>query len=206
MTFLQAPLDISKRLRDICEEVSPENYPIYMGIEPLPEFPPDNCYFNVAEMVEREGGDSVFGWAIYEWPRVWHEFQFHAIWRDNEGDLHDVTPRRDNEKVVLFLPSELEFTGAPVSTRWFLMTSRSPVKEIRDIQIEIEKLKQDSYAVRGAAPLPVGPERDLIISLEQKKLFLMSQQNCAPKLSDPCPCMSRQKYKFCCGRHTNRRR
>ncbi len=206
MTFLQAPLSVSKRLQSICAEVSPGHDPVFIDIEPLPEFPPDNCFFNVAEMVEREGGESVFGWAIYEWPRVWHEFQFHAVWRDCDGTYHDVTPRRDNEKVVLFLPSDIEFAGSPVSSRWFLMTNRPQVKAIREIQIEIESLKQESYAERGMAPLPAGPARDRILFLEREKMILMSQLNHAPAMGDPCPCMSRQKFKFCCGRGANRRR
>lgn len=206
MTFLQAPLDVSKRLRDICEEVSPGRTPIHIDIEPLPEFPPDNCYPNVEEMVSREGGESVFGWAIYEWPRLWHEFQFHAVWRDRNGVLHDITPRRDNERVVLFLPSDLAYTGAPVWTRWFLMTSRSQVVAIRDIQMEIETLKQESFAVRGAGPIPNGPELDRIISLETEKGFLMSQLIGPPMQNDPCLCLSRRKYKFCCGSNGKQRR
>ncbi|WP_157650159.1 hypothetical protein [Burkholderia ubonensis] len=39
------------------------------------------------------GGEQLNGWAIWEVPGVFIEAEFHAIWRDAAGELHDLTPR-----------------------------------------------------------------------------------------------------------------
>jgi hypothetical protein len=46
----------------------------------------------------------VGAWALWEWPGVIVEGEFHAIWKRPEETFVDPTPRRDGDKSVLFLP------------------------------------------------------------------------------------------------------
>ncbi len=46
----------------------------------------------------------MFGWTIWEWPKVYVEAEHHAVWRDTNGYLVDVTPKHDKEERILFLP------------------------------------------------------------------------------------------------------
>ena len=42
--------------------------------------------------MERDAGESVFGWAVFAFPGAYWEAQHHAVWRSPAGDLLDVTP------------------------------------------------------------------------------------------------------------------
>jgi hypothetical protein len=57
----------------------------------------------VNRKVTREGGRIVYGWAIWEWPRVFLEAEHHAVWSDGDR-LVDVTPHVPASYCILFLP------------------------------------------------------------------------------------------------------
>lgn len=62
-----------------------------------------NCHKNVDKIVAQHGGNPVFGWIIWSNHDLF-DAEFHCVWQDESGTLHDVTPRRDGEKEILFLP------------------------------------------------------------------------------------------------------
>ena len=45
------------------------------------------------------------GWAIREIPQVMIEAEFHAVWRDRDGTLIDVNPRRERETRITLVPA-----------------------------------------------------------------------------------------------------
>jgi len=53
--------------------------------------------------VEEQGGAVQHGWALWEWPRVMVEAEFHAVWRSPDGSRLDVTPREDSQQRILFV-------------------------------------------------------------------------------------------------------
>jgi len=63
-----------------------------------------NCHTNVLHRVREHGGERLNGWMIWEAPGLFAEGEFHCVWRSPDGDLVDVTPRRDGEARILFLP------------------------------------------------------------------------------------------------------
>lgn len=68
----------------------------------------DYCHFNVWCQMRREGGEAQLGWVLVQDKRKsFAEAIFHAVWRHPDGRLLDVTPRRDNEKRLLFIPDYL---------------------------------------------------------------------------------------------------
>jgi hypothetical protein len=56
--------------------------------------------------VTQGGGSVVYGWQIWETlPGVMMEAEFHAVWKDPNGIMYDVTPHMfDSIKHILFLP------------------------------------------------------------------------------------------------------
>lgn len=63
------------------------------------------CHFNVWVQMDRLGGAAQPGWVL--WQDTAHHFceaEFHAVWVAPDGRLVDLTPRRDGEKRVMFLP------------------------------------------------------------------------------------------------------
>ncbi len=200
MNFLQTPARVSEALKMLCEKVSPGNTPEFIQVEPNANFIPDNCYPNVEQLVSERGGSSEFGWAIYEWPRIWFEFQHHAVWRDPEGKLRDQTPRADNEAVALFLPPDLPYRGFHIDTLWFPAGESPEIVRMTEIQKKINDLKAAYFNKVGFTSNMDSESAKPVIALEQEKALILERMRYMPSRNDLCPCMSRKKFKHCHGR------
>jgi hypothetical protein len=60
------------------------------------------CHVNVLHRVRMHGGKRLNGWIIWEC-MMFAEAEFHCVWQTS-GALIDITPRRDGEEQILFLP------------------------------------------------------------------------------------------------------
>lgn len=58
----------------------------------------------MAEHIAAHGGEPVLGWAIWEWPGVFIEAEFHTIWLAPDGNILDLTPRGLQSSYIVFLP------------------------------------------------------------------------------------------------------
>jgi hypothetical protein len=100
----QTPLSISETIIKHARRVVPGGAPEFIPVTPFPGKTAHECFSNVENHVKAAGGYVQFGWYIYLWPRVLLEFVFHAVWRQTNGKLVDLTPHPDNEPEILFLP------------------------------------------------------------------------------------------------------
>src|SRR5689334_2558330 len=55
----------------------------------------NDCFMVVEKHVTEHGGTSQIGWKLFEWPSLFLEAIFHAVWRSPSGVLIDVTPERN---------------------------------------------------------------------------------------------------------------
>jgi hypothetical protein len=99
----KTPKSISAHLLPLCARVS-NSEPVYVDVAPFPGALPNECFENVRIQTEKYGGDIVHGWSIAEWPGVYAEAQFHAVWRSPDQKLLCVTPSIEGEVRILFLP------------------------------------------------------------------------------------------------------
>ncbi len=68
---------------------------------------PQDCHLNVMCQVRECGGHRQHGWILAQDKRQsFCEAIFHSVWRSPEGQMADVTPRKDLEKRVLFIPDQ----------------------------------------------------------------------------------------------------
>lgn len=96
-------------------QIVPDSQPILIPYEPLAGKPLLECFSIVPEHIVSHGGKQLTGWAIWETPGLFIEAEFHAVWQDNEGRLHDLTPRPVPLGHILFLPDPgREYTGRQV--------------------------------------------------------------------------------------------
>jgi hypothetical protein len=87
----------------------------------------------VPKHVSAYGGDQVFGWTIWEWPKVFIEAEFHSVWRDSEGAMLDVTKKSREIPRILFLPDpSRRYSGRQVNNR------RKPLCHDPDVKRFIE--------------------------------------------------------------------
>jgi len=81
---------------------------------------PGKCFRNVQAMIDRHGGEPVYGWALTDFgphralggtnpPPLYRRWLNHVVWRDGQGKLWEVTPNSviGDKAELRFLPTEL---------------------------------------------------------------------------------------------------
>jgi len=86
-----------------CRDVVPNRKPVHALYEPLAGAESGECFVVVPQALAAIGGEQVVGWALWEWPRVMIEAEFHTVIRRADGKLVDVTPRPINFRKTAFL-------------------------------------------------------------------------------------------------------
>jgi hypothetical protein len=101
--ILGPPEQIDAATRAFCATISPSE-PVYVPVEPAAAAKPIYCFDNSVAQAAANGGEAVYGWAIWHWPGRWFEAEHHAVWRRADGTLLDVTPQIGDPPRILFLP------------------------------------------------------------------------------------------------------
>jgi|GEM_PF-2512305 len=99
------PSDISDDILALCSDLTggrPQYIPVINDQYGLYRW----CVDGVKEKISNDGGELVFGWTIWEWPNVLVNAGYHAIWKDSDQKLFDITPKPQDEKEILFLLDE----------------------------------------------------------------------------------------------------
>lgn len=103
--MLPAAID-TEHVRAFCDEVAPGQQPVSVSCEPLANQPMNECFAVIPQHVLAAGGEQLLGWAIWEYPGIFIEAEFHAVWRDPSGRLLDLSPRPIAFDKITFLPDQ----------------------------------------------------------------------------------------------------
>lgn len=85
--------------RRFCYELLPGVEPCYVVHQAVAGAELGQCFAAVEQQVRQHGGEQVVGWALWVWPKVLIEAEWHAVWRDPEGVLVDITPRPRGQRL-----------------------------------------------------------------------------------------------------------
>jgi hypothetical protein len=174
-----------------------------------------NCYVNVRDRVEREGGRMQLGWAVWQHAHLFIEAEPHAVFDPGQGKAWvDCTPHAlsDGNKCheILFIPddnSSYDFNTTEVQDN-----IRLPLVDDPNVA-EALRLFSEKTALMNSVPgvdiyLPPEVSRQMI-ELELRASVLLSRAM-QPAIShsggrkigrnDLCPCGSGRKYKKCHGK------
>lgn len=92
-------------VQHFCQEVVNGGLPVAIPCAPVAEAQFLDCFHTVEQQVQKFGGCRVLGWAIWEFPRVLIEAEFHAVWqRPEDGALIDISPHPLPFSSISFLP------------------------------------------------------------------------------------------------------
>ena len=103
---ITVPAAITDEIAAFCTEIAPTGAAQYVDVKPARKAKVNDCFLNAQAFEKEKGGSVRYGWNVMEWPGVLLEAEFHAVWRSPSGELLDVTPRRDAERRILFLPDD----------------------------------------------------------------------------------------------------
>lgn len=209
-----APPKVAGRVKDFCERVSPGQTPVHLPITPPHWATRANCFPNVGKHVEEHGGALAIGWAIWVHPGIFIEAEFHGVWKDLAGQLHDLTPRAKGGHQILFLPDPGKtYDGQQVNN------IREPLCDAPELPKLFAALKAEfEFMNRGRFANFHGDLNEIMTAEEKVELGAIRarkreaqlaytarfepQQFARTKLdrNGPCPCGSGRKYKQCHGR------
>lgn len=98
-----------------CAEVVAGGCAVEVPCLPRLDRPQRECFPIVEETISLHGGTMLTGWAIWEWPKLFIEAEFHAVWSNSEGELLDITPRSLFSTHIVFLPdSSVNYDGRQI--------------------------------------------------------------------------------------------
>lgn len=129
----RTPLAADDHVQRLAAELEPGGE--LLLVPRIRRLPLGNCYANVIGTVASSGGEPVFGWMFLCWPRLYVEAQYHAVWRQPDGELVDVTAGfpEDRSAHTLFLPTTRQRELAPrfsvphVESRYSRIAGQDPL-------------------------------------------------------------------------------
>lgn len=120
MALTHAPRSIGPAVQALCDRIRPGAAPpVYLRVDPDPDCVALSCFANVQRKVDREGGSTQVGWAIWIWPRVFIEAEHHAVYAPPGGaPWRDITPGDQAVRRRLFLPDDSATYGDADRGAW----------------------------------------------------------------------------------------
>ncbi len=206
MTYVRpvTPATLSPALHALISEVVPNGQPVYVDVQPLMDAPSDECFVLVPEHVERNGGEALIGWALWEWPSVFVEAEFHSVWRVPNGSLLDISPKKSPTERILFLPDpSREYEGRQVNNvRSPLSRSPAVLAFFRAADAEYEFMNRGERAGQHGQIKVRGAEAEEYARIQRAKAHaFLEMVRLKPSVDayDPCLCGSGKKVRWCHG-------
>ena len=175
------PRTLTPALEETLRRVSPHQ-PCFVEVTPTGDAVPGYCYGKVERLVERQGGEAVSGWIVYEGGQGRYlKLVHHHLWRTAEGSLIDPTP--SDERRNLFLPDP------------------TPERKQASHYIQLDDSAETAEGIgvmRQMDAQQIKMMRLLRSSLAEARLTGARGPGRVGR-NDPCPCNSGRKFKRCCG-------
>ena len=204
LTNTTVPDPKSEYVRHFCRTLNSAARPVIISIQPQEECEALDCFNNVRRLVQRRGGRIQYGWAIWEWARVFIEAEHHAVFDPGNGDPWlDVTPPNDWETARLFLPDDAatyDFENEGIR-RDNVRQALSNDPDIRAFFEVAEAIASIMNSIPGVGEVKISIQLAREIQrLEMTKARLISQIGMKHTgRNDLCFCRSGLKFKKCHG-------
>jgi len=98
---------VSDDVMALCRLIHPSNEPCSVEVRPWPHARKLQCFVNVREKVDLEGGKIQYGWALWQPTGAFLAAEHHAVYEPPSGPPWvDITPHNSDVARILFLPDE----------------------------------------------------------------------------------------------------
>ncbi|QES88847.1 SEC-C metal-binding domain-containing protein [Rhizosphaericola mali] len=97
------PQKITFTVTKFIDSLNATHEPILLDVEAEEGAEERDCFPVVQKKVEKEGGRMIMGWQIWQFKDLYIEAECHAVWEDKNEDLHDITPKPESVKKILFV-------------------------------------------------------------------------------------------------------
>ena len=212
---LFVPAPDSKAVKRLGRKLRAEKLPVRVRVITEPHDKEKDCYGNVRNKLEREGGKMQLGWAIWQHEDLFIEAERHAVFDPGDGKpwvdcTPHILPDGMRFQEILFVPDDS--ASYDFSTTIAQDNVRMPL--INDPRVsEALRLLSEKTALMNTVPgINIELPPDVIAKMSALDVriskLLSDEMEPAPVRSqkekigrnDPCPCGSGKKYKKCHGR------
>lgn len=188
------PQKTMKKISELCLEIGKHGTPIYIPSIPEDKIERHDCTRAVKQKIVRDGGEARFGWLIWQWANIVLEASAYIVWKDETGNLFDVTPKETKYESVLFIPASV-CDGVKLMNKRIPITDSALIKELVEISDKCETVLQKSTCTSQVDKEVLGN----ILSYKKRKDEIMRIVSRKAERNELCPCGSGIKYKKCCG-------
>lgn len=184
-------------MEKILKAISGDAKAILLDIVPLLSCEVNDCFNNVNKVIRAKGGDVVYGWKLHLGKYV-HEAECHAVWKNKEGKLIDVTPVDLETHEIYFVEdhSGWEFNGVPLDNIRVNVTNNEVVDDLIKLA-ELETALWLKSQNNNQFKLSENDIKSLnILHLKKRGLVFFLERG--GTLKSKCYCRSGKIYEDCC--------
>jgi hypothetical protein len=195
------PQVISEEITKLCAGLVENPQPLFLDVTPIEGAQVNDCFLVVENQIQQHGGSICYGWQIWEWPLVFVEAEFHAVWRDNSGILHDITPKIPATNRILFLPDPVRiYQDRQIDNVRRPLTLTADIKEFISASEAIYEFmnrgeRTNQHGEITLTDTEVEEYERLTKRHETAYQNIVRWLNRKPRRNEPCPCGSGKKYK-----------
>ena len=101
------PEKLSLSVKTFLKKAGLTAHPVFLKFTPRSDkYLPSFCFNNCEHEASKTGAKIIYGWIIWQAKKVnFIEAEFHSVIIENKR-LIDITPRRDNEETIMFVPDK----------------------------------------------------------------------------------------------------
>jgi len=198
------PAEISPAICALSRELGVDGQPHYVDVRPVSGVERNDCFPIVESQIQEHGGISILGWSIWEWPTLFVEAEFHAVWKAPDQTLLDIAPKNAPTQRILFLPDPSKrYEGRQVNNVRKLISKHPAVAEFlnaSDDEYEFMNRGEREYQ-HGAIKLLDSEAKEFARIQQRKAACFIEMLKLKPGIGpyDPCLCGSGKKVKWCHG-------
>ena len=146
---------------------------------PWSEARENDCYKNVERYIEIYGGNIVYGWSVWLWPKAFVEAYHHAVWLSPAGKLKDISPdSTSHEKERIFIEDN-NATFDDTMERYpkvrLLLNDDPLITDLFNVCDELDKKMMEESPVYSA-PFNPSPELENLQQIKNMLLIFLAKK------------------------------
>ena len=146
MIATTTPYGINKHVRALRDRIASPLEPVFVQVQTRHDARSSECFEATAKHVAEFGGTSVYGWQVWEWPGILIEGEFHAVWKNPDGVLLDVSRKDEGENRILFIPDpRLAYTGETIDSIRIPIGKNPKIKQLISIKERFYRLFKETH-------------------------------------------------------------